>query len=50
MADIFASYKWLALYYDRSIFLEGLSTTLEVALFAIVLALVLGVLFGVAGV
>lgn len=50
MADIFASYKWLALYYDRSIFLEGLATTLEVALCAIVLALILGVLFGVAGV
>ena len=50
MADVFADYKWAALFDDRGIFLEGLVTTLEVAVFALILALVLGVIFGIAGV
>lgn len=50
MADIFAEYKWLALFNDSDIFLEGFITTLEVAICAMILSLFLGVIFGVAGV
>jgi putative glutamine transport system permease protein len=50
MADIFADFKWLALFDDREIFFEGFLTTLEVAIGALLLAIVLGVIFGIAGV
>lgn len=42
----FAIFKWEAVFKDFSIFLEGFITTLEVAILGLVLALVLGVIFG----
>jgi putative glutamine transport system permease protein len=50
MAEIFADYKWLALFDDRHIFLDGILTTLEVAVCALILSLILGIIFGIAGV
>lgn len=50
MNQIFAGYKWVALFDDRDIFIEGLVTTLEVAVGALILSLILGIIFGVAGV
>jgi len=50
MAEIFADYKWMALFDDRDIFIDGVITTLEVAVFALILSLVLGIIFGIAGV
>ncbi|MGE1062643.1 amino acid ABC transporter permease [Megasphaera paucivorans] len=50
MAEIFAGFKWIALLDDRELFIEGLITTLEVAVFAMLLSLILGIIFGIAGV
>lgn len=50
MNKIFADYKWEALFDDRGIFIQGLTTTLEVAVCALILSLILGVVFGIAGV
>jgi putative glutamine transport system permease protein len=50
MAEIFADYKWMALFDDRDIFIDGIITTLEVAVFALILSLILGIIFGIAGV
>jgi len=35
MAEIFAGFKWIALLDDRELFIEGLMTTLEVAVLAL---------------
>ena len=50
MAEIFAGFKWIALLDDRELFIEGLMTTLEVAVLALLLSLILGIIFGIAGV
>jgi putative glutamine transport system permease protein len=50
MAEIFADYKWMALFDDRDIFIDGIITTLEVPVFALILSLILGIIFGIAGV
>jgi aspartate/glutamate/glutamine transport system permease protein len=50
MAEIFAGFKWIALFDDRELFIEGLITTLEVAVLAMLLSLILGIIFGIAGV
>ncbi|OOM10994.1 amino acid ABC transporter permease [Clostridium saccharobutylicum] len=43
----FALFKWEAVFRDFSIFFEGFVTTLEVAVLGLLLALILGVIFGV---
>jgi amine acid ABC transporter, permease protein, 3-TM region, His/Glu/Gln/Arg/opine family len=43
----FAIFKWEAVFKDFSIFFEGFITTLEVAILGLVLALVLGTIFGI---
>lgn len=48
--DPFAEYKWLALFSDWRVFAEGLAVTLEVAIVALCISIILGVLFGIAGV
>lgn len=42
----FAPFKWEALFKDFSIFFEGFITTLEVSVLGLMLALILGVIFG----
>ncbi|MBB5335871.1 amino acid ABC transporter permease [Pectinatus brassicae] len=46
----FALYKWQALFDARDIFIGGLITTLEVTIGALVLSILLGIIFGIAGV
>ncbi|WP_196594448.1 amino acid ABC transporter permease [Pectinatus sottacetonis] len=46
----FALYKWQALFNARDIFIEGLTTTLEVTIGALILSIMLGIIFGIAGV
>ncbi|MFA6809103.1 MAG: amino acid ABC transporter permease [Eubacteriales bacterium] len=46
----FAEYKWQALFTDWRLFADGLTVTIEVAIVALLVALQLGILFGVAGV
>ncbi len=46
----FALYKWQALFDARDIFIDGLTTTLEVAIGALILSILLGIIFGIAGV
>ena len=46
----FALYKWDALINDYTVFLDGLTVTLEVIVGALILSLVLGIVFGIAGV
>lgn len=43
----FALFKWEAVFRDFNLFLEGFLTTLEVAVLGLLLALMLGVIFGV---
>jgi putative glutamine transport system permease protein len=43
----FAGFKWEAVFRDFNVFFEGFLTTLEVAVLGLVLALMLGVIFGV---
>lgn len=43
----FAIFKWEALFKDFNIFLEGFLTTLEVSILGLILALMLGIVFGV---
>lgn len=43
----FAIFKWEALFKDFNIFLEGFLTTLEVSILGLILALLLGIIFGV---
>jgi putative glutamine transport system permease protein len=43
----FAIFKWEALFKDFNIFLEGFLTTLEVSILGLILALMLGIIFGV---
>ena len=43
----FAWFKWEAVFRDYNIFFEGFLITLEVAILGLVLALMLGVIFGV---
>jgi putative glutamine transport system permease protein len=45
----FAGFKWLALFEDWTIFAEGFLTTILVAGLGLALALLLGIIFGVAG-
>ena len=49
MVGPFAWFKWQALFRDWAVFAEGLKTTILVAVFALTLALVLGIVFGVLG-
>lgn len=42
----FSLFKWEALFKDFSIFFEGFITTLEVSILGLILALILGVIFG----
>lgn len=44
-----AGFKWLALFEDWAVFAEGFFTTVVIAGLGLVLALLLGMLFGVAG-
>jgi putative glutamine transport system permease protein len=46
MSGPFAVWRWLRLFQDYHVFLEGLLTTLLVAALALLLALVLGIIFG----
>ncbi|MDQ0202659.1 amino acid ABC transporter permease [Pectinatus haikarae] len=46
----FALYKWQALFDARELFIDGLTTTLEVTVGALVLSILLGIVFGIAGV
>lgn len=43
----FAIFKWEELFKDFNIFLEGFLTTLEVSILGLILALMLGIIFGV---
>ncbi|WP_026888421.1 amino acid ABC transporter permease [Clostridium beijerinckii] len=43
----FAIFKWEALFKDFNIFLEGFLTTLEVSILGLILALMLGIIFGI---
>ena len=43
----FSLFKWEALFKDFSIFFEGFITTLEVSILGLMLALILGVIFGI---
>ncbi|CUU50114.1 amino acid ABC transporter permease [Clostridium beijerinckii] len=43
----FAIFKWEALFKNFNIFLEGFLTTLEVSILGLILALMLGIIFGV---
>jgi len=43
----FAGFKWEAVFRDYNVFFEGFLTTLEVAVLGLLLALILGVIFGV---
>ncbi|HWP95444.1 MAG TPA: amino acid ABC transporter permease [Syntrophomonadaceae bacterium] len=49
MDQVFAGFKWIALFKEWPIFLDGFATTLELSILALLLALVLGVIFGVLG-
>lgn len=46
MENIFAGWRWQYLWNDRMIFLKGLLVTVEVAVGGLIIALVLGFLFG----
>ena len=46
MAGIFSERAWNKVWLYRAGFLKGLGTTAETALFGLILALVLGILFG----
>jgi putative glutamine transport system permease protein len=43
----FSLFKWEAVFKDFSVFFEGFLTTLEVSILGLVLALILGIIFGV---
>ncbi|HWQ43498.1 MAG TPA: amino acid ABC transporter permease [Desulfosporosinus sp.] len=49
MVGPFALFKWEAVFRDWAIFAEGLKTTILVAVLALSLALLLGIVFGVLG-
>ena len=49
MVGPFAWFKWEALFRDWTVFAEGLKTTIIVTIFALSLALILGIVFGVLG-
>ncbi len=49
MDQVFAGFKWVALFKDWRIFAEGFLNTIELSILALALALVLGVIFGVLG-
>lgn len=49
MDQVFAGFKWVALFKDWRIFAEGFLTTIELSILALMLALVLGIFFGVLG-
>lgn len=49
MSGPFAGFKWLALFQDWQVFAEGFLTTLIIAVLGLVLALALGILFGILG-
>ena len=46
----FALFKWEALVNDYHVFLDGLTVTLEVIVWALIVSVILGVVFGIAGV
>lgn len=46
----FALFKWEALVNDYHVFLDGLTVTLEVIVGALIVSVILGVVFGIAGV
>jgi putative glutamine transport system permease protein len=45
----FASFKWEALFNDKSLFLKGFLTTIQVSMLALIFALILGLIFGILG-
>jgi len=47
MNSPFSLFKWEAVFKDFSVFFEGFITTLEVSVLGLILALVLGIIFGV---
>jgi putative glutamine transport system permease protein len=49
MPGPFAGFKWLALFQDWHVFLEGFLVTISVATLGLILALVLGIAFGMLG-
>ncbi len=49
MVGPFALFKWEALFRDWTVFAEGFKTTIMVAVLALSLALILGIVFGVLG-
>lgn len=49
MVSPFAGFKWVALFQDWTVFAEGFKTTIIVAVLALSLALILGIIFGVLG-
>lgn len=49
MTGPFAGFKWLALFQDWQVFAEGFLTTLIIAVLGLILALALGILFGILG-
>ncbi len=49
MVGPFAWFKWVALFQDWTVFVEGFKNTILSSLLALLLALVLGVIFGVLG-
>lgn len=49
MNEVFAGFKWIALLNNWPLFLDGFTTTLELSILALTLALVMGIIFGVLG-
>lgn len=47
MPSAFATHKWEALFEDIDLFITGFCTTIEVSIGALLLALVLGIIFGI---
>ncbi|TGE32848.1 amino acid ABC transporter permease [Desulfosporosinus sp. Sb-LF] len=49
MVGPFAWFKWVALFQDKAVFVEGFKNTIISSVLALLLALILGVVFGVLG-
>ena len=49
MNQVFAGFKWVALFKDWRLFAEGFLNTIELSVLALMLALILGIIFGVLG-
>lgn len=49
MDQVFAGFKWMALFKHWDLFAEGFLTTIELSVLALMLALILGIIFGVLG-